>query len=173
MSERVLQPKAGRPIMPDGYGVPENNKDLLPWSFVEEKMVEARNYWVATATKSGHPAATPVWGAWVDGKFYFDGSPQTRRGRNIAQNPRVVVHLESGDQVVILEGKARIFSGAPERALAEKVAAAYSAKYSASGYSPTPEQWDAGGLFVFEPETAMGWTQFPKDVTRWQLSPKA
>ncbi len=169
MSERIPQPKAGRPIMPDGYGIPENDDDLLPWSYVEQKMQEARNYWIATASKNGRPAATPVWGAWVDGKLYFDGSPETRRGRNIAQNPNVVVHLESGDQVVILEGKARIYTTAPGRSLAERVAAAYTAKYAASGYSPTPDQWDSGGLFVFEPETALAWTQFPKDVTRWKL----
>ncbi len=169
MSERIPQPKASRPIMPDGYGIPENDDDLLPWSFVEQKMQEARNYWIATASKTGRPAATPVWGAWVDGKLYFDGSPETRRGRNIAQNPNVVVHLESGDQVVILEGKTRIYTTAPGRSLAERVAAAYTAKYAASGYSPTPNQWDAGGLFVFEPETAMAWTQFPRDVTRWKM----
>ena len=167
MSEQIQQPKAGRPVMPDGYGIPDNHDDLLPWSFVEERMAEAKNYWIATANKNGHPAATPVWGAWVDGKLYFDGAPQTRRGRNISQNPRVVVHLESGDQVVILEGRASILTGAPERALAEKVAAVYRAKYASSGYSPAPDQWDGGGLFIFEPESAMGWAQFPKDVTRW------
>jgi hypothetical protein len=169
MSEQILHPKAGRPVMPEGYGIPENNKDLLPWSFVEERMDAARNYWIATANTNGRPAVTPVWGAWVEGKLYFDGSPETRRGRNIARNPRVVVHLESGDQVVILEGKARIFSSAPDRALAEKVAAVYRAKYSGSGYSPNAAQWDSGGLFEFEPEMVMGWTQFPKDVTRWQM----
>jgi general stress protein 26 len=170
MSDRNVQPKAGRPVMPDGYGIPDNNNDLLPWSFVEERMVAAKNYWISTASKSGKPAATPVWGAWVDGRLYFDGAPQTRRGRNISQNPNVVVHLESGDQVVILEGRARILDGAPERALAEKVAEAYRAKYSDQGYSPTPEQWDGGGLFIFEPEKGMGWSEFPKNVTRWTLN---
>jgi hypothetical protein len=29
--------RTGRPLMPDGYGVPENNDDLLPWSYVDEK----------------------------------------------------------------------------------------------------------------------------------------
>ena len=48
----------------------------------------------------------PAWGAWVDGALYFDGSPETRRGRNLAQNSSIVVHLESGDEVVILEGEA-------------------------------------------------------------------
>lgn len=166
---QIPQPKIGRPVMPDGYGVPENNDTLLPWSFVEEQMAAARNYWISTATRDGRPAATPVWGAWVDGRLYFDGAPTTRRGRNIRQNPDVVVHLESGDQVVILEGEAVILDGPPERALAEKVAANYRAKYADSGYSPTPDQWDAGGLFIFTPRMGMGWTKFPENVTRWSF----
>ncbi len=169
MSEQILRPRAGRPLMPDGYGVPENNNDLLPWSYVDEKMSAAKNYWFATASSDARPAASPIWGVWLDGKLYGDGSPETRRMRNIAQNPRTVVHLESGDQVLILEGKASILTGAPERPLAERVAAAYTAKYGALGYSPTPDQWDAGGLLIFEPDTVMAWTQFPKDMTRWKM----
>jgi nitroimidazol reductase NimA-like FMN-containing flavoprotein (pyridoxamine 5'-phosphate oxidase superfamily) len=169
MSDQINQPTAGRPVMPKDYGIPENEEGLLPWSYVEDHMRAARNYWISTASSSGIPAATPVWGAWVDGKFYFDGSPETRRGRNIAQNARVVVHLESGDQVVILEGEAHILPGAPDRATAVPVAAAYTEKYAEAGYSPTPEQWDQGGLVIFTPSTAMGWTQFPRDVTRWKI----
>jgi hypothetical protein len=111
MMESKKQPEVGRPIMPDGYGVPENDDTVLPWSYVEEHMTSAKNYWIATASPAGKPSATPVWGAWVAGKLYFDGSPETRRGKNIAANPKVVVHLESGDEVVILEGEARIFMG--------------------------------------------------------------
>jgi nitroimidazol reductase NimA-like FMN-containing flavoprotein (pyridoxamine 5'-phosphate oxidase superfamily) len=170
MSKQDKFPIAGRPVMPEGYGIPENNDDLLPWSFVEENMIVARNYWVATVDQNGNPAATPVWGVWVEGQLYFDGSPKTRRGRNIANNPQVVVHLESGDRVVILEGKAYLYDSAPERSLAEKVAAAYRVKYSEDGYTPGPEQWDAGGLFTFKPEIVMSWTRFPKDVTRWKMA---
>lgn len=169
MSEQSMQPRTGRPVMPDGYGVPESDAGTLPWSYAEEKLIAARNYWISTASEEGKPAATPVWGVWHAGKLYFDGAPSTRRGRNIQENPRVVVHLESGDQVVILEGRCRILESAPERALAEQVAAAYTAKYAADGYSPKPDQWDAGGLFVFEPRMGMGWTSFPADVTRWEF----
>jgi hypothetical protein len=169
MSGQNSQPKVGRPLMPDGYGVPENNKDLLPWSFVVERMTAATNYWIGTASKDARPAATPVWGAWYEGKLYFDGAPTTRRGRNISENPQVVVHLESGDQVVILEGDAVILDGPPERALAEKLSELITAKYGASGYSPKPDQWDVGGLFIFTPRMGMGWTSFPKDVTRWKF----
>jgi nitroimidazol reductase NimA-like FMN-containing flavoprotein (pyridoxamine 5'-phosphate oxidase superfamily) len=163
------KPVSDRPLMPDGYGVPDNNESLLPWSYIEEHMQKARNYWISTANREGKPAATPVWGAWIDGKLYFDGSPETRRGRNITENPKVVVHLESGDSVVILEGEAVILSGAPERSLAARLSEAYTAKYKESGYSPGPESWDGGGLFIFTPEKAMGWTKFPEDLTRWKL----
>jgi PPOX class probable F420-dependent enzyme len=161
------QPSAGRPVVPDGYGIPENNDGLLPWSHVEERMTEAKNYWIATASRSAKPSVTPVWGAWVDGKLYFDGAPSTRRGKNIQQNPRISVHLESGDQVVILEGDAVILQGAPERALAEKVAEGYRAKYAQVGYSPAADQWDQGGLFEFTPQKGLAWTKFPDDMTRW------
>ncbi len=161
--------KVDRPIMPDGYGVPEDDASLLPWSYVEERLTAARNYWIVTASATGEPAATPVWGVWLEGLLYFDGSPQTRRGRNIAENPRALVHLESGAEVVILEGQARILNSAPERSLAERVAAAYTEKYAADGYSPKPDQWDQGGLFIFTPAKALGWSQFPQNVTRWKV----
>jgi hypothetical protein len=163
------QPPAGRPVVPDGYGIPENNDSLLPWSHVEERMAAAKNYWIATANRSAKPSVTPVWGVWLDGKLYFDGAPQTRRGKNISQNPQVSVHLESGDEVLILEGDAVIYQSAPERSLAEKVAAGYGAKYAQYGYSPTADQWDQGGLFVFTPRKALAWTQFPSDMTRWMV----
>jgi nitroimidazol reductase NimA-like FMN-containing flavoprotein (pyridoxamine 5'-phosphate oxidase superfamily) len=152
--------------MPDGYGVPQGVAGTLPWSFAEERLVAARNYWISTTRPDGRPHAVPVWGVWVDGKLYFDGSPETRRGRNIAENPAVVAHLESGDQVVIVEGEAHE-TRAPERGLAKRLAAAYKAKYAASGYSPSPDSWDQGGLYVVEPRKAFAWTKFPQDTTRW------
>lgn len=161
------QPAAGRPIVPDGYGIPENEEGLLPWSYVEERMSAAKNYWIVTANRAAKPSVTPVWGAWVDGKLYFDGAPQTRRGKNIRQNPQISVHLESGDEVLILEGEATIYQSAPERSLAENVAGAYRDKYAQYGYSPAADQWDQGGLHVFTPHKALAWTQFPTDMTRW------
>lgn len=160
---------AGRPKVPQDYGVPENNDTLLPWSYVDEHMTAARNFWIVTASPESQPAASPVWGAWLAGKLYFDGSPVTRRGRNIRANPRMAVHLESGDQVLILEGRGQVLESAPERSLAERVAAEYTRKYRADGYSPAPDQWDQGGLFIFSPRVVMAWTKFPDDMTRWQI----
>jgi hypothetical protein len=111
----------------------------------------------------------PGWGVWLDETLYFEGSPLTRRARNLA-NPAVAVHLESGDEVVILEGEAREV-GKPERTLAERLAAGFTAKYADTTYNyrPAPEQWDRGGLWAMKPRVALAWSDFPTDTTRWRF----
>jgi nitroimidazol reductase NimA-like FMN-containing flavoprotein (pyridoxamine 5'-phosphate oxidase superfamily) len=65
---------------------------MLPRSHVEERMSGTRDYWVATV----RPHAVPVWGVWLDGTFHFGGGRRTRKARNLAANPHLMVHLESG-----------------------------------------------------------------------------
>ena len=159
-------PHRGRPNMPADYGVPGDSQGLLSWNFVEERMTRAINYWIGTTRPDGRPHAMPGWGVWLDGVFYFDGSPQTRRGRNLVANPSVVVHLESGSEVVILEGEAYEIVG-PGSELAGKLVQAIEAKYGAMGYHPTLDLWDRGGLYQLQLRKAFAWTKFPEDATRW------
>ena len=124
MSERGLpetRAERSRPYVP-GYGVPANPEGMLPWSFVEEHMLAARNYWVATVYPDGRPHLTPVWGLWVEGAFYFGIGARTRKARNLAENPNVAVHVQ-GDDVVILEGVAEVVT-ATDPTLAEQIFAA-------------------------------------------------
>ncbi len=164
------QPRTDRPSMPEGYGVPETDDGMLDWSWAVERLEPALNYWFATTRPDGRPHAMPAWAVWLDGTLYFEGSPMTRRARNIAANPAMVVHLESGNDVVILEGAAREV-GKPERSLAERLSAAFTAKYGTTKYEyrPSPEQWDRGGLWAMRPRVAFGWTDFPRDTTRWRF----
>ena len=164
----TVTPRASRPKMPEGYSIPENETILLPWNHAEDQLIAALNYWVSTVRPDGRPHAMPTWGVWLDGKLYIEGSPETRRFRNIAHNPAVVVHLENGSQVVILEGRAQA-TGKPPQALAEKLSRAYTAKYSPQGYSPGLDNWDNGGLYEVIPLVAFGWTKFPDDTTRWKF----
>ena len=161
-----LEPVAGRPEVPAGYQPPGGEERLLPWQHARRRLEEARHYWVATVRPDGRPHVTPIWGVWLDDAFYFDGSPETRRHRNIAHNPAVAVHLEDGADVVIVEGVAEAVAD-PPRSLTERLAAAYSAKYAALGYAPEPDTWDRGGLYRMRPRKALAWTQFPDDMTRW------
>jgi nitroimidazol reductase NimA-like FMN-containing flavoprotein (pyridoxamine 5'-phosphate oxidase superfamily) len=148
--------------------VPEDTDGLLPWSEAEERLKEARNYWISTVRPDGRPHAMPIWAVWLDGRLYFEGSPQTRRMRNIAANPAVVIHLENGSQVVIIEGEAYA-AGKPDHDLAARLSQDFSAKYAELGYAPGPENWDGGGLYIMKPKTGFAWNQFPKDTTRWRF----
>lgn len=163
------EPQSSRPLMPEGYGVPETDEGLLDWSWATERLEQARNYWFSTVRPDGRPHAMPAWAVWIDGALYFEGSPLTRRARNLAANASIVVHLESGDEVVILEGEARDATR-PNRALAERLAEAFSAKYAEThDYRPAPDQWDRGGLWVLRPSVAFGWSEFPSTTTRWRF----
>jgi hypothetical protein len=170
----TVEPITERPIVPKGYGMPEDEAGLLPWSWAENELVRASNYWIISIRPDDRPHASPVWGVWLDGTLYFDGSEQTRRMRNIAAKPEIVVHLESGDEVVVLEGRAGPVPPPPERALTEKLSALYSEKYASHNYKPQPDQWDSGGLYAMRPHTALGWTfrkgeVFGATYTRWRF----
>lgn len=160
----MSQPEITRPHFPAGYV--NHPKALLPWSYVEQRLTDAKDYWVCSVSPDGRPHAIPTWGVFVDGKVYFDCSPQTRHARNIVNNPRVVVHLESGDQAVIVEGLAQE-AGQPAPELGRKLAAAYAAKYAALGYTPAPDSWDRGGLYAVMPCKVLAWTNFLEDPTRF------
>jgi hypothetical protein len=160
----ALEPKASRPELPPEYGVSKSPKGLLPWSHVTERLMKAVHYWICTVSPDGRPHATPVDGLWLDDRLYFGGSPQTRRQRNLAANPAVCIHLESGTDVVILHGEARAHR--PDRVLAKRLAEASRHKY---GYGPRPEEYETSGVHVFRPRVVFAWTNLPKDATRWQV----
>jgi len=159
-------PQPVRPHFPPGYV--ENAQSLLPWSHVEERLSSALHYWLCSVRPDGRPHAVPKWAVWADQKVYFDGSPQTRHARNIAANPAVSLHLESGSDVLIMEGTAREV-GKPDPALAARLAGLYADKYRALGYAPEPTQWDAGGLFAITPHTVIAWTVFYENPTKFVL----
>lgn len=164
------EPEVSRPDIP-GYGVPETEEGMLPWSRAEERLREARHYWVATVWPSGfRPHAVPTWGAWIDGAFYTEGGG--RKMRNLRANPEVVVHLESGGDVLIVEGAAEEIS-APERSLFDRIDAQYAAKYeykpSDNLQGPDDVPYPDGGLFVVRPRVAFAWSGFPADATRYRF----
>lgn len=83
-----------RPKMPDGYGVPTETDGLLAWVDIETRLVGAPVYWLSTTRPDGRPHVVPRWGVWLDGAFWYDGSPATRHVRNIGENAACTLHLE-------------------------------------------------------------------------------
>ena len=126
-SKKASAPRASRPHIP-GYGIPTTRKGMLSWDHAEERLGRSRHDWVATSSTDGRPHAVPVWGVWLEGALCFGGGPQTRWARNLFGNPAVSIHLEPGDDVVILEGTVERVSD-PEDPLVERVRDAYDRKY--------------------------------------------
>ena len=98
----MTEPRPDRPHVP-GYGIPASTDGLLPWSWAVERLEAAIVYWLATTGADGAPHLIPIWGAWVGDRWYVEGGP-TRWQRNLRENPQVAIHIEIGDEVVIVEG---------------------------------------------------------------------
>ena len=160
-----LNPKAGRPLMPAGFGVPKTGKGMLAWEDATEQLARARNYWVGTTRPDGRPHLMPVWGLWVFDRLYFGTDMRSRKARNLASNPAVVVHLESGDDVVIVEGKAVRVEVFDEELLKEIDRESF-AKY---GMHVKEQPKGSEVIYRLEPSVAFAWrTQdFPGSATRW------
>ena len=161
-------PAAGRPDVPADYGLAlASEGEILPWAWAEERLTASRNYWVVTVRPDGRPHAMPVWGAWVDGAFYFGTGTASRKGRNIVADPRAVVHLESGDEVVVLEG---VMTEVTDAEGIHSFEEAFNPKY---GFNPDEGELDMAemGAVVYSmaPRVAFGWTEanFPQNATRW------
>jgi len=145
------------------YGIPNTHEGLLPWSWAEERLAASRNYWLSTADAQGEPHAAPVWGVWLDGTFLFDTAPTSKKGRNLAARPRIVVTTERADEAVILHGLAtRLPPGSDTEV--EAHLAAYEAKYGAR---------PPGTRYLVHPTIAFGFIehadQFGRTATRWEF----
>ena len=155
-------PRPDRPKMPDCYGIPDTDEGLLQWSHVSERMSSARNYWIGSTRPNGLPHSMPVWGAWVNETFYFGTDRRTRKARNIKENPAIVMHRESGDDVVIFE---RFAEEASDETTQKMFSNACFDKYKVR---PEPPGADIV-IYALRPRVVFAWLEadFPKTPTRW------
>lgn len=120
----------------------------LPWAWATERLIGARNYWIATTRPDGKPHSRPVWGVWLEDTFYF--STGSLAAPNLAIRPAITVHLESGSEVVIIEGMAEPIS---EVSLVEQVVNQYNQKYN---WNMDPQNLP-GPFYAVRPQVAFGW----------------
>lgn len=160
----MREPRPTAPLIHESYGVPTNGSggERLPWAWAVERLMASRNYWVCSTSSDGSPHAAPVWGLWLDDGLWFSTARQSRKGRNLARNPSAIVHLESGDETVILAGEV---VEAREPAAVAGFVDAYEAKY---GFRPDAEAQNAC-VFVLRPRAALTWEErdYPNTATRW------
>lgn len=66
----------------------------------------ARTTWLSTLNDDGSPHVTAVGALWLDGSFWFQTGSGTRKGRNVARDPRCSIAVSIRDADVVVEGDA-------------------------------------------------------------------
>lgn len=146
------------------YGTP-SNADELPWADVDEALRAAGTFWVV-ARAGGHPHPRPVWGLWHDERLHLSiGSPVL--ARQLRADPTVTVHLDSGTDVVVLEG--RVVGHHADAAVVAAYVEKYDRPYDVAEFGP---------LTLVAPERVLAWRAAGRDgrdgfasAGRWEFPP--
>ena len=115
--EKTVGSIAGREIQMDIINL--GAMDGLPpvdWASVVEKLDNgsppapdahnARTTWLSTVNDDGSSHVTAVGALWLDGSFWFQTGSGTRKGRNVARDPRCSIAVSIRDADVVVEGDA-------------------------------------------------------------------
>ena len=134
--------------------------------------------WLATTNPDGSPHVTGVGAFWTDGSFWFVAGERTRKGKNVARDPRCTLSLATHEFDLVLEGDAHKVSDRAAVAMIAAVASeggwparvddsgtALTAEYSAPSAGPPP--WH---VYRITPRraTAVG-TVEPGGATTWRF----
>ncbi|WP_338773157.1 pyridoxamine 5'-phosphate oxidase family protein [Nocardia vulneris] len=123
----------------DLYSLP-----ALEWSSVQAKLEQnvpqapdtggpkRHSYWLTTLNPDGSPHMTALGALWLDGAVVFTTGARSRKGRNLARDPRCAVSLSLHDFDLVIEGTA---SQVTDPAVVAEVAA----KYAADGWPAAPD----------------------------------
>jgi PPOX class probable F420-dependent enzyme len=169
----------------DLYGLP-----LLDWARIASRLGEGvtqapgsggperHTCWLATVNRDGSPHVTGVGALWVEGSFWFETGAGTRKGRNLARDPRCTLSLATSEFDLTIDGEAQMVTdpatvatmaahwastGWPARV--DSSGTALTADYSAASAGPPP--WsvyriDARAVTALE-------TVEPGGATRWRM----
>lgn len=97
----------------------------------------ARTTWLATVNEDGSPHVTAVGAIWLDGTFWFQTGTRTRKGRNVAHDPRCSVAVSIRDADVVIEGVA---TRVTERGTLARIAKAWADQ----GWPAEPDETGSG-----------------------------
>ena len=169
----------------DLYGTP-----LLDWGRITTRLDQGveqapggggpnrHTCWLATINADGSPHVTGVGALWVDGAFWFETGKTTRKGRNLARDPRCTLSLATKEFDLVVDGDAELVTD-PEAVAAmaarwadggwparvDDSGVALTAEFSAPSAGPPP--WFVYRIVVRQ-ATALQ-TEEPGGATRWRF----
>jgi pyridoxamine 5'-phosphate oxidase-like protein len=160
----MTNPRPERPEIPASYGFTASTPHKPPaWDSITESLRTSRNYSICSISPDAQPHALPVWGVWFEDHLYFVTKRASKKARNLLANPKVAIHLESGDDVISFQG--RVIEVSDPTRLAQ-VAVVYSSKYHGDEIYPEIEV-----VFELLPHLAFTWLEnnYHHTATRWRF----
>ena len=132
-----------RRILPELYGLP-----TIEWSIIEARLArgftqapgtggpDRHTSWLVTINEDGSPHVTGVGALWHNRAFWFETGERTRKGRNLARDPRCTLSLATNEFDLVVEGVA-------EKATDAALAATMAELWNSEGW---PARVDASGV---------------------------
>ena len=163
---------------------------LLDWSRIEAQLEtgldqapgaggpDRHTSWLATINPDGSPHVAAVGALWADGGWWFQTGPRTRKGKNLARDPRCTLSIAARDFDLAVNGEAVLVAdrgvvadlaarwaagGWPARA--DDSGVALTAEFSAPSAGPPP--WHVYRLAARTASAVA--TVEPGGATRWQF----
>jgi len=166
------------------------NLPLLDWSAIEARLgaglsqapgtggPDRHTCWLATINPDGSPHVTGVGALWADGCFWFETGRHTRKGRNLARDPRCTLSVATQDFDLVVAGEAAVvtdpatvarmaarWAAAGWPARPDDTGLALTAEFSAPSAGPPP--WH---VYRLTPRTATALSGAgPGGATRWRF----
>lgn len=143
----------------------------LSWQAVIRRLGPERSYWLLTIARSGLPHPVPVWGAVFDDTWFFYSERTTVKSRNLARDPRLVLHLPDTEDVLIVHGEADDLGHPREH---PQVVAVFADKYTRPADQPMLPLADPvfDVLYALRPTRAMTWRldDYERSQRRWSAT---
>src|SRR3954447_22561153 len=91
---------------------------LIEWSRIEQRLDQGLDQapgaggpdrhtcWLATVDPDGSPHVNGIGALWADGAFWFETGEHTRKGRNLARDPRCTLSVATHEFDLVVEGRA-------------------------------------------------------------------
>jgi PPOX class probable F420-dependent enzyme len=126
---------------------------LLDWSRIDGRLSrgvtqapgtggpDRHTCWLATINPDGSPHVTGIGALWADGAFWFETGRRTRKGRNLARDPRCTLSVATHEFDLIVDGTAEVVTDPATVAdmAARWVAHGWPARVDDSGVALTAE----------------------------------
>jgi hypothetical protein len=129
---------------------------LLDWSECEAQLTAGytqapdtggpnrHSTWLATIDADGSPHVNGIGSLWVDGAFIFETGATSRKGRNLARDPRCTISLAMDTFDIVAEGEAELVTD-------PSLVADIAARYASEGW---PAEVDESGTALTAPFSA-------------------